>query len=65
MFDQCIFFLQLWIAAEKLTHSSSLQESTTDPSVYRKHNFFPLFLFQIQTLLLKMLFHCDPFFILQ
>ncbi len=37
------------------------QESTTDPSVYHKHNIYPLFWFQIQTLLLKMLFHCDSF----
>ncbi len=40
------------------------QESTTDPSVYHKHNIYPLFWFQIQTLLLKMLFHCDSFFFL-
>ncbi len=32
------------------------QESTTDPSVYHKHNIYP-FWFQIQTLLLKM-WHC-------
>ncbi len=31
-------------------------------AVYYKHNIYPLFLFQIQTLLLKMLFqHCDYF----
>ncbi len=37
------------------------QESTTDPSVYHKHNIYPLFWFQIQTLL-KTLFLCDSFF---
>ncbi len=57
-------FYNCAIVAEKLTHSTSLisQEYTTDPSVYHKHNIYPLFLFQIQTLLLKMLFHCDSFF---
>ncbi len=32
-------------------------------AVYYKHNIYPLFWFQIQTLLFKMLFkHCDSFF---
>ncbi len=66
MFDHPVhlYFYYCAVVAEKLTHSTSLisQESTTDPSVYHKHNIYPLFLFQITTLLLKMLFHCDPFF---
>ncbi len=44
MFDHPMDF-SFYNGAEKLTHSTSLisQESTTDPSVYHKHNIYPLF----------------------
>ncbi len=66
MFDHPVHFCfyNCAIVAEKLTQHKPdfTQESTTDPSVYHKHNIYPLFWFQIQTLLLKVLFHCDSFF---
>ncbi len=67
MFDHPVHFCfyNCAIVAEKLTHRTSLishMESTTDPSVYHKRNIYPLFWFQVQTLLLKMLFPCDYFF---
>ncbi len=38
------------------------QESATDPWLFTTDNIYPLFWFQIQTWLLKMLFlHCDSF----
>ncbi len=63
--SSAFLFLQLCNCCRKAStqHKPDFtQESTTDPSVYHKHNIYPLFWFQIQTLLLKMLFHCDSSF---
>ncbi len=66
MFDHPVHFCfyNCAIAAEKLTQHKPdfTQESTTDPSVYHKHNIYPLFWFQIQTVTNKCFFILIIFF---
>ncbi len=60
---QCIFvFTIVQLLQKSLQHKPDFTQESYDPSVYHKHNIYPLFWFQIQTLFLKMLFHCDSFF---
>ncbi len=65
LFAVCMQSMWVTYAVQKqhglilISHQTCLQ-SAPDPRLYHKHNIYPLFWIQIQTLLLKMLFqHCD------
>ncbi len=65
LFAVCMQSMWVTYAVQKqhglilISHRTRLQ-SAPDPRLYHKHNIYPLFWIQIQTLLLKMLFqHCD------